>query len=270
MIKVLIVEDENLIRKGLIHTVDWLSMNCIIAGEAADGQEGLEKIQELKPDLVITDIKMPMMNGIDMLEKAGDYDFEKVILTSYGEFEYAKKAISLKVFDYLLKPIDEEKLKEVIHRVSIKIEEKKVYKEFRTAAKDLRDISLLEKQFYLKQEQIKSKHTAEAIKYITESYAQKISIEDIAEKLGVSTSYLSRKFKDETSYTFHDFLNRYRVHKSIELLIKGEYRVYEISYMVGFNDYKHYSTVFKKYINSSPLEFAKANSYIKEENRTDD
>lgn len=92
MIKVLIIEDENLIRKGLINTIDWLSMECIIAGEASNGKEGLKTIIEIKPDLVITDIKMPIMNGMDMLQEASEiYDFEKIILTSYGEFPYAKK-----------------------------------------------------------------------------------------------------------------------------------------------------------------------------------
>jgi two-component system response regulator YesN len=268
MLKIVIVEDEHLIRKGLINTIDWLGMECIIIGEAANGMEGLERILELRPDLVITDIKMPLMSGVDMLQNASEqHDFEKIILTSYGEFEYAKKAIDLRVFDYLLKPIDEDKLKNVIQKVKDKIEESNILKQFKNAIKDYKNIELVNVEFYLKTSNNKSKYTQEAIKYIKENYSKKANIEEISERLAVSTSYLSRKFKDETTYTFHDFLNRFRIQKSIDLLIKAQYKVYEISYMVGFTDYKHYSTVFKKYINSSPLEFIKANSYIKEENR---
>jgi two-component system response regulator YesN len=271
MIKIVIVEDEYMIRKGLVNTVDWLSMDCIIIGEAANGEDGLRLILELRPDLVITDIKMPLINGIDMLQKINnEYDFEKIILTSYSEFEYAKKAIDLRVFDYLLKPIDEDKLKKIIQRVKEKIEERNILKQFKSAIKDYKNIELVNIEFYLKSDNNKSKYTQESIKYIKENYSKKASIEEISEKLAVSTSYLSRKFKDETTYTFHDFLNRFRIQKSIDLLIRGEYKVYEVSYMSGFTDYKHYATVFKKYINSSPLEFIKANSYIKEENRTNE
>ncbi|MGH4140979.1 response regulator transcription factor [Clostridium sp.] len=266
MIKVLIVEDENLIRKGLINTIDWLSMDCIIAGEAANGKEGLKAIIEIKPDLVITDIKMPLMNGMDMLEQASEaYDFEKIILTSYGEFPYAKKAIDLRVFDYVLKPIDEGEFKEIIEKVVNKIRDKKIYDEFKNGLKDYKTIDVLNLDYYLKSNKKRSHYTDAAISYVKANYSKKITIEDVAEKLTVSASYLSRNLKEGTNQTFHDFLNRYRVQKSIELLMSGEYRVYEISTLVGFTDYKHYSTVFKKYINASPLEFVKANVYIKDE-----
>lgn len=271
MIKIVIVEDEYMIRKGLVNTIDWISMDSIIIGEAANGEEGLMVILENKPDLVITDIKMPMMSGVDMLQKASEYyDFEKIILTSYAEFEYAKKAIDLKVFDYLLKPIDEDNLKDIIQKVKEKIEERNIFKQFKNAVKDYKNIELVNMEYYLKADNSNSKYTKAAINYIKENYSKKANIEEISEKLAVSVSYLSRKFKDDTKYTFHDFLNRFRVQKSIDLLIKGEYKVYEVSYMVGFTDYKHYATVFKKYINSSPLEFVKANSYIKEENKANE
>lgn len=256
MIKILIVEDENLIRKGLVHSIDWLSMDCVIAGEASDGEEGLKAIQETKPDLVITDIKMPLMDGIEMLQKGSAiWDFEKVILTSYGEFEYAKKAIDLEVFDYLLKPYDEEQLKKLIERVKVKIKEKHIYKQLLTSVKDSSDFNLIKPDHYIKADKDTSKQVKSAIQYIIDNYSDKIRVEDVANHLAVSPSYLSRKFKEETNHTFHDFLNKYRVQKSVELLKEGDYKVYEISYMVGFNDYKHYATVFKKYTKLSPKEF---------------
>ncbi|MGV8979551.1 response regulator transcription factor [Clostridium sp.] len=266
MIKVLIVEDENLIRKGLINTIDWLSMDCIIAGEAANGKEGLKAIIQIKPDLVITDIKMPLMSGLDMLQEAcAICDFEKIILTSYGEFPYAEKAIHLNVFDYVLKPIDEDKFKIIIKKVVKKIGEKKIFNEFICGVKDYKDIDILNLEYYLKSDKRKLQYTDTVISYVKDNFSKKISIEDIAEKLEVSASYLSRNFKENTNQTFHDFLNRYRVQKSIELLMSGKYRVYEISSLVGFTDYKHYATVFKKYIKASPLEFVKANVYIKDD-----
>ena len=102
----------------------------------------------------------------------------------------------------------------------------------------------------------------EIFKEIKENYHQKISIENIADKLGVSVSYLSRKFKEQTSQTFLDVLNKYRIQKAIELLHTSKYRVYEISDLTGFSDYKHFCCVFKKYTQTAPTEFAKNSSFI--------
>ena len=96
MLRVLIVEDEDIIRKGIAYTMDWTSMGCTIVGEAANGKEGIEKILDLKPDIVLTDIMMPFMDGIEMIRQTTDQvHYKSIILTSYAEFTYAKQAIDL-------------------------------------------------------------------------------------------------------------------------------------------------------------------------------
>ena len=121
MIKILVVEDENIIRKGLIGTIDWLSVGFVVAGEAINGKDGLEKIEKINPDLVITDIRMPIMDGLEMLRKAEEkgFKFEKILLTSYGEFEYAQEGIKLGVIDYILKPIQRQQLFALLEKVSL-------------------------------------------------------------------------------------------------------------------------------------------------------
>ena len=128
MIKVLVVEDEYIIRKGMINTIDWLSMDCKIIGEGINGREGLKLIEEFAPDLVITDIRMPVMDGLEMLKTAEEagLKFEKIILTSYGEFKYAQEGIKLGVADYILKPIDEELLEKAVKKVKEKIEKENI------------------------------------------------------------------------------------------------------------------------------------------------
>lgn len=126
MYKILIVEDEDIIRKGLIFMMDWLKVNCVVAGEAADGEEGLKKIKEIRPDIVITDIKMPFKNGIQMLEESITlYGYEAIIISGYSEFEDVKKAITLNVTEYLLKPIDFIHLYQTIEKLTDKIEASK-------------------------------------------------------------------------------------------------------------------------------------------------
>ena len=263
MLKVLIVEDEVIIRKGLVHTIDWLSMDCTVVGDACDGLEGLKLIEKYKPDLVITDIRMPLMNGIEMLDMAlKNNKFHSIILTSYSEFEYAKQAISLKVFEYLLKPVDEEKLVFIIENVKSSIKQERVYDGIIEKTKTGNEMNIVDLDIYIFSDSEPNYYVSQALKQIKLNYHQKISIESISNDLNVSPSYLSRKFRDVTSQTFLDVLNKYRVQKAIELLNTGKYRVYEISSMTGFSEYKHFCNVFKKYTQTSPTELIKASSCI--------
>lgn len=250
MLKILIVEDEDIIRKGLAYTIDWVSMGYVVVGEAANGEEGLEAIRTLQPDVVIADIKMPKMDGISMLQEAlRDNTFKSLILTSYAEFEYAKKAIELQVSDYILKPVDEDQLKKTmqeLHQEIMKAKETDLV----VGNKD----SNLDVEFYAQSE---NQYVARMINEIKEKYAEKISIESIADEMEISPSYLSRKFKEITGRTFLDFLNQYRIQKAVQLLNLGQYKVYEISDMTGFSDYKHFCSVFKKYTLMSPTSFTK-------------
>ncbi|MCX7695201.1 MAG: response regulator [Caloramator sp.] len=247
MFKVVIIEDEEIIRNGLILTIDWLSMDCTVVGTAENGLEGLNLIKEQKPDIVITDIKMPIMDGIEMLKQATkETSFYSIILTSYSEFEYAKQAISLKVYEYLLKPIDEEELIKIINNIKAEIKNKIASNNPNVI--DIDSYIINSKDNY---------YVNQALLEIKNNYHKKISLEGISEMLGVSPSYLSRKFKSITSQTFMDILNQYRIKKSIDLLMSGKYRVYEISDLVGFGDYKNFFNTFKKYLNISPTEFLK-------------
>jgi two-component system, response regulator YesN len=119
MFKVLIIDDEPLVREGLKTIIDWQDLGFYICGEGTDGKDGLKKIFDLDPDLILADIKMPGLNGIELVEKAREegYGGKVVILTGYSEFEYAKKAIRLDVKSYLLKPIIESELIEIVEKV---------------------------------------------------------------------------------------------------------------------------------------------------------
>lgn len=260
MYKILVVEDEDIIRKGLIYMVDWLKVNCVIAGEASDGKEGIEKIKEIKPDIVITDIKMPYKDGIEMLEETiFEHEYETIIISGYSEFEYAKKAIKLNVTEYLLKPIDFEYLYETIEKLTEKIQSKNKIKEVMNKFSNMQSSEVLNIGYYEKQT-FKTKYVRKMIKFIETKYNCKISLEDLSKEINVSSAYLNTKFKEETSYTFNDFLNRYRILQSIALLKQGNLKIYEIAEEVGFKDYKYFIEVFKKYIGYSPSKFLDINN----------
>ena len=112
-------------------------------------------------------------------------------------------------------------------------------------------------EYYMKLDRSENGYVSKLLEAIRTRYGEKLSIESISEEMGVSASYLSRKFKEITGQTFLDFLNKYRVQQAITLLNTKEYRISEISEAVGFSDYKHFCSVFKKYTLKSPTKFVK-------------
>lgn len=255
MYKVLIVEDEEMIRKGLRYTFDWLKVDCVVVDEATDGREGLEKIQTLKPDIILTDITMPIMDGITMLEKSiNDFTYSAIIISGYDEFDFAKKAIKLGVSEYLLKPVEQEQLFQALERAKEQVKLKKQYDILLNSSKHIEDIEVLEIDLIENNAQA-SKHVAYMLEYVRDNYHKKISIQDLVELLDMSSTYLNQKFKEETTYTFNEFVNRYRIQKSIDYMKKGEGKIYNIATDVGFSDYRYFISVFKKYANCLPSDF---------------
>ncbi len=256
MYRVLIVEDEDIIRKGIAYTMDWVGMGCTIVGEAANGREGLDKIKELSPDIVLADIMMPVMDGIEMIrlskesEEYGEY--KAIFLTSYADFDYAKKAIDLGVAAYLMKPVDEEELKKSIAKVILEIE-----KEHQLEQINRKNVIATGADTVFIKTDKENDYIQQILDETKTRYSEKISIETFSEDLGVSASYLSRKFKESTGTGYLDFLNKYRVQQAVKLLETGKYKVYEVSDMTGFSDYKHFNTVFKRYTGEAPSEFVK-------------
>ena len=176
--------------------------------------------------------------------------FKSIILTSYADFSYAKKAIDLSVSAYLMKPVDEDELKEDVAKIISELERDHEFEQFSEKKISLDEMP----EVFIKSDKENDyvQHVLDATK---EHYAEKISIESFSEELGVSASYLSRKFKDATGTSFLDFLNKYRIQQAIKLLETGKYKVYEVSDMTGFTDYKHFNTVFKRYTGAAPSEF---------------
>lgn len=114
MYKMIVIDDEYLVRLGIRETIDWKVHQIEIVGEADNGLEGLRLIETLKPDIVLTDIKMPVMDGIELIKRIKDYDCIPVILSGYKDFDYAKETLENGAYSYLLKPIDNDELVAVV------------------------------------------------------------------------------------------------------------------------------------------------------------
>jgi len=128
-LRVLIVDDERIIREGLKITINWAKYDCIICGEASNGAEAIEKILSLQPDLVLLDIRMPMVTGIEVILEVQQKGFEGqiIILSGYSDFEYARSALDYGAISYLLKPVDEDKLIEAVCRAKGKVDKEEIF-----------------------------------------------------------------------------------------------------------------------------------------------
>jgi two-component system response regulator YesN len=252
--KVLIVEDERIIRKGLIFSFDWEEVNCVVVGEAENGQEGLEKIAELKPDIVIADINLPIMNGIAMIEKTIDEcQYSAIIVSGYSEFEYAKKAMKYGVTEYLLKPLNHVELKEAINKAIERREIRNIYNKVRKNKLDTAEVNVLDYDLDFEGSDGVLKKMLE---YTRNKYMDKIVMSDISKYLNYSETLLNRKFKEKMKTTYNDYLNRFRIQKTIEMIREGNLYIYDIAERCGFNNYKYFNIVFKKYVGCSAKEFA--------------
>lgn len=123
-VRVMVVEDEPMIRRGIIQVLPWKELDCEIVAEAENGMDGLEKARRFEPDLVISDIKMPKMDGLSMIEKLKKENpqMEVILLTGFQEFEYAQKAITYGVSDYILKPVDQEEMTRIVGKLAGRIQ----------------------------------------------------------------------------------------------------------------------------------------------------
>ncbi len=248
MTRVLIVDDEKYVRMGIRSETDWSLIGCEVVGEASNGEMGLEMAEELRPDLVISDIRMPKMDGIKMAEKLLDkYPETKVIfLTAYSEFEYARAAVRIGVSDYLLKPFQDGELEGSIQRLlhlhqSAPIEQMELESDL---------IQLRGK------EEITNRYVQTAIEYIEKNYADSdFSIGGLAESMSVSEGHISRLFKAETDCSIGNYLTKYRIRKAMDCLKDVQVKVYEVAEKVGYQDIAYFSNTFKKLVGRTPSEY---------------
>ncbi len=383
MEKLLIVDDDYLVREGLKATIDWQSIGLEVIGTAENGAIGLEKARLLKPDLIIADVRMPVMDGLQMAktlfeEKA---DLAVIAYSGYKDFENARRALDSGVAGFLLKPIESGELLKRVSEVMLKLHEKRVnnrmlgqfinslpivrQQQFEILLSDgeesaseqltllgvclpsagtliyaytdnpyiktfigkaenvlsdfvnasevfsdraviltsadlsfvreeitkLLDASLKETdarfsvsavpfdkdipQAYLKAKEL-SKNTLftvinavvtenknghlkkivrDALHIIERDYGKKLSVKSVADMLYTSESHLMHEFKAQVGKTFNECLTDFRILKAQELLLKGDMRIGEVAYAVGYNDVKYFGQVFRDYLGCTPSEW---------------
>ncbi|MBE6054353.1 MAG: response regulator [Clostridium sartagoforme] len=242
--KILVVEDEAPIREWISYTIKNISEDFQLIGSVKNGREAYDLSLEFKPDVIITDIKMPVMDGLELSKKIKEVMPEVfiVILTNFAEFNYAKEAISFGAYEYLIKSeIRPKEIKELLFKIDEKLKGKEL--EFKSLQLNKKE----EKKKY-------SKTIEKSLRYIEDNYKNHISLIDVAKHIYLSHEYFSRLFKEEVGENFSTYLTLYRMSKARELIRGTDMKISQIASAVGYSNPGYFSKNYKKYMGVSPEE----------------
>lgn len=238
MLKTVIVEDQEYLRQGLNAIISESGRNYKVIGTYSDGMEAMENIINEDVDVVITDICMPEMNGLQLIKalKEVKENTACIIISGYNDFEYARSALRLGVEDFLMKPIDQNELFYCLDRIYARKKEKPHYESGESRSSN-RIIDMVKK-------------------VINEEYYNKLDLPAISDKVFLHPNYLSRLFKNETGMSITDYLLHVRIEKAKELLLNNiDLKVYDVAYMVGYSDSVFFNKMFKRIVGLTPKEY---------------
>ncbi|MFR2660576.1 MAG: response regulator [[Clostridium] leptum] len=235
MIKIAIVDDEELIRRGISYLLEEAKRSYQVVGMFENGQKALDFLMNYDVDVIITDIRMPVMDGLSFLQKLQQLGkkYQVIILSGYDDFAYAQQAIRFGVKEYLLKPINKDELYRAIDRnAAAKVESKE-----RSVIAEVKEI--LEQEF-----------------------DQPLDLNYLASRVYLTPKYLSKLFRTETGITIVGYLLSLRMEKAKKLLMENkELKSYEVAERVGYSDPVAFNKIFKKLVGMTPREYRERNAH---------
>lgn len=238
MYRVVLIDDEPLITEGLRKIVSWEKYHCEVVGTAEDAVSGAELIRSLQPHILFTDIRMPGDDGLTMLAglRSEFPEMQVAVLTGYREFSYAQEAIRLGVTRFLLKPSRMDEIHEALDAMTARLSSGNTEE---TAESENAGSFLIN----------------QATAYMQKHYAEKLTLQDVADACYVSQWHLSKLMNRHTGKSFYDILNTLRIRAAKDLLKDPGLRISDIGEMVGYADTAHFAKVFKKLVGMSANEY---------------
>ena len=234
--RVVLVDDEIMIREGFKKLFNWEEHDCQVVGEASDGMEALTVIEKLLPDIVIMDINIPIMNGLKVIQtcRLRYPGMAFIIVSGYDDFSYCREALRMQITDYILKPVNYEEFGSSIDRLKIALYEKK--------------------RAEVPEEQ-RNRTISEVLRYLQEHLEEEISLNILADEFHLSPAYISQLFKNEIGVNFLSYLTSSRMEKAKKLLIATSLSIGEISAQCGYGDYRVFTKAFKKAEGCAPSQY---------------
>ena len=237
---ILIAEDESLERRALKHIISRKLNHVTICGEAKNGLEAIEMAKTNNPDIIIMNIDMPELNGLEVQREILKFlpNVLTIITASFDDFAFTQTAIRLKVIDYLLKPVKPSELIESIKR-------------------GISRINLQRNQETVKE--CNNTLIQEAMRFIENNFDQDINLEAAAAFVHLNSQYFCRYFKSKTGVNFTEYLSSLRIKKAKEMLIDTNENITEISMSVGYTDSSYFGKVFLRIVGMTPNKFRAQN-----------
>lgn len=235
-LRVLLVDDEIMIREGFKKLFDWEAHECVVVGEAADGMEAITKIDEEQPDIVIMDINIPIINGLKVIQlsRVKYPSMAFVIVSGYDDFSYCREALRLQITDYILKPVHYEEFGSCIDRLKISLYNNEV-----------------KEKPVVKKERVITGIT----KYMQEHLSEDVSLHILSEEFHLNSQYISQLFKNEIGVNFLTYLTNIRMEHAKKLLLSSSLSIAEVSEQSGYGDYRVFTKVFKKSEGITPSQY---------------
>ncbi|OXM84367.1 response regulator [Paenibacillus rigui] len=256
---VLLVEDEVFVRESVQRIMDWEAMGFTVIGEAGDGQEAFEFICAHRPDVVISDIIMPKMNGVELLQKVRETGISSrfVMLSCMSDFEYVRQAMEYGASNYILKlSMKVQSLKDALEKVKKELELAP-----RTASVQAHTVTegaaAAMEQKAPGYEPTDHPEINKILAYLHEHYQEEISLSFLAQYVAMDVKYISQLFKKKTGDTFVHYLHRIRIERACELLIQTNTSVSEIGEKVGFVNDNYFIKIFKRFCHMTPQHYRK-------------
>ena len=244
MFRVILIDDEPLIVEGLKKVVRWEEYRCTVVATAEDAEKGAELIRTLQPDILFTDIRMPGVDGLTMLAglRSEFPDLQVTVLTGFRDFAYAQEAIRLGVARFLLKPSKMDEIREALACMTARLEKKHTEQS-------------AEQEEPEERENAGSFLVNRALDYLEEHYAEKLTLQEVADACYVSQWHLSKLLNRYTKKNFYDLLNNRRIRAAKELLADPSLRIGDIGEIIGYADPAHFARVFRKIAGMSANEY---------------
>ena len=246
MYHVFLADDEPWALMTLKNMIEWSDYGFAVSGEAEDGEQALARINRTAPDLIISDIRMPGMDGLALLQTIRDSGLraEVLLVSGYTDFEYARKALQFGCAGYLVKPVEEKELTEYLVKIKQRLDENKAAGEGKAGGDKQEDGYQSEKL------QVQA-----MVKYIQEHYAQALTLQVLSGEFKMSESYISSLIKKRTGKGFSEHLMEIRIRKAQEYLRTTNDSIETIAERVGYPDYFYFTKVYKKATGISPAAY---------------
>jgi YesN/AraC family two-component response regulator len=232
------VDDEKWALINNLHTFPFEKYGFSVAGQFTSSTQALSQLPLIKPDVLIVDIRMPSISGLDLIQmlKARLPDLISVLLSGYAEFPYARAALRQGVFEYCLKPLDMDEAEEVLKRLVNRLSGDALLPESVEYSSGNRQFSLL-------------------LQYVNAHIYDKLVLEDLSRGFYINSNYCGQLFKAATGKTFSQYLRDARLTRACELLTRTKMPITEIASRVGYDNLHYFIRIFNGQMGVSPRQY---------------